>query len=107
MMTADELIELTRDGLITLGGHTVDHCRLSAEAPDVQRSQNLLVIEEHVTRGGVGQMLAHHLLSAGTAPRRFASRAALGYVSGRYGSQKFHRRECGLHSLRQRLEARR
>jgi transketolase len=63
---------------------------------DVQRSQNLLVIEEHVARGGVGQMIAHHLLSAGTAPRRFASRAALGYVSGRYGSQKFHRRECGL-----------
>jgi transketolase len=63
---------------------------------DVQRSQNLLVIEEHVAQGGVGQMLAHHLLSAGMAPRRFASRAALGYISGRYGSQKFHRRECGL-----------
>jgi hypothetical protein len=29
-------------------------------------------------------------------PERFAARSARGYLSGRYGSQKFHRRECGL-----------
>jgi transketolase len=63
---------------------------------DVRRSQDVLVIEEHVATGGVAQMLAHHLLSTGAAPRKYASRSALGYVSGHYGSQKFHRRECGL-----------
>jgi len=68
----------------------------SAFITDVQRSQNLLVVEEHVATGSVGQRIAHYLLTQGLAPRRFASRAALGYVSGRYGSQNFHRRECGL-----------
>jgi len=63
---------------------------------DVRRSQHLLVIEEHVAQGGAGQMIARHLLSIGLAPRRFATRTALGYVSGLYGSQKFHRKECGL-----------
>jgi transketolase len=32
----------------------------------------------------------------GCAPRRLIHRSALGYPSGRYGSQKFHRRECRL-----------
>jgi transketolase len=60
------------------------------------RSDYLMVIEEHVSAGGFGQMLAHQLLLAGIAPRRFVHRTALGYVSGRYGSQRFHREECGL-----------
>jgi len=62
----------------------------------LQRSNYLMVIEEHVCAGGLGQMLAHQLLLAGAAPGRFVHRAALGYVSGRYGSQRFHREECGL-----------
>ena len=63
---------------------------------DLQRSGHLIVVEEHVAQGGAGQMLAHQLLTRGLAPRQFTHRAALGYVSGLYGSQKFHRAECGL-----------
>jgi len=63
---------------------------------DLRRSGHLYVVEEHVPRGSAGQMLAHQLLTAGAAPRRFTHRAAQGYPSGRYGSQKFHRRECGI-----------
>jgi transketolase len=63
---------------------------------DVARSGRLLVVEEHVAHGGVAQSMALLLLASGHAPRRFASRTALGYPSGLYGSQKFHRRECGL-----------
>ncbi len=63
---------------------------------DLARSRRLLVVEEHVAHGGVAQMIAADLLAGGHAPDRFASRSALGYVSGRYGSQKFHRRESGL-----------
>jgi transketolase len=63
---------------------------------DLARSRRLLVIEEHVAQGGVAQMIAGSLLAEGRAPDRFVSRSAVGYVSGRYGSQKFHRRECGL-----------
>ena len=62
----------------------------------LRRSNYLMVIEEHVSAGGFGQMLAHQLLLASAAPDQFVHRAALGYVSGRYGSQRFHRAECGL-----------
>jgi transketolase len=63
---------------------------------DLARSRRLLVVEEHVAQGGVGQSLAALLLSSGSVPEQFATRCARGYVSGRYGSQKFHRRESGL-----------
>jgi len=62
----------------------------------LRRSNFLMVIEEHVSAGGFGQMLSRELLLAGAAPGQFVHRAALGYVSGRYGSQRFHRAECGL-----------
>jgi transketolase len=63
---------------------------------DLARARRLLVIEEHVAHGGMGESLATMLLHAGAAPERFVVRAAQGYLSGRFGSQRFHRRECGL-----------
>ena len=65
---------------------------------DLARSRRLLVVEEHVAHGGVAQSVASLLLESGEAPERFVSRSAQGYLSGRYGSQKFHRRECRLDS---------
>ena len=62
----------------------------------LRRSNYLMVIEEHVSAGGFGQMLAHQLLLDGASPSQFVHRTALGYISGRYGSQRFHRAECGL-----------
>jgi transketolase len=62
----------------------------------IRLSQRLMVVEEHVAQGGAGQMLAHALALLGQSPPRFAHRCALNYPSGSYGSQKFHRRECGL-----------
>jgi transketolase len=62
----------------------------------LRRSNYLMVIEEHVSAGGLGQMLSRQLLLAGAALGQFVHRTALGYVSGRYGSQRFHRAECGL-----------
>jgi transketolase len=62
----------------------------------VSNSGYLLVVEEHVAGGGFGQMLASELLAAGVSPAHFVHRPALGYVSGLYGSQKFHRKECGI-----------
>jgi transketolase len=44
----------------------------------------------------VGRHIAAALLAGGHAPERFVARSAQGYPSGRYGSQRFHRRECGL-----------
>jgi transketolase len=68
----------------------------------------LLAVEEHVAQGGFGHMLAAWLLEHNVAPSSFGIVAAQGYPSGRYGSQKFHRKECGLDpaSVFDRLSAR-
>jgi transketolase len=63
---------------------------------DIRESDVLCVAEEHVAQGGAGPWLLAQLAAGGCAPRRFVHRAALGYPSGLYGSQKFHRRECRL-----------
>jgi transketolase len=63
---------------------------------DLTRARRLLVVEEHVFQGGVAQNLAATMLASGNVPERFSSRTAQGYLSGRYGSQRFHRRESGL-----------
>jgi transketolase len=63
---------------------------------DLARLGRLLVIEEHVSQGGMAQNLAFSLLSSGQRPHRFVARSAQGYPSGLYGSQQFHRAECGL-----------
>ncbi len=63
---------------------------------DLRVSDHLIVVEEHVAHGGVGQMIALVLLAGGTVPRRFTHRHAQGYPSGLLGSQAFHRMESGL-----------
>lgn len=63
---------------------------------DVGRTTRLMVVEEHVATGGAGEQLARQLLLLGAAPRQFLHRCAMGYPSGRYGSQRFHRQECGI-----------
>jgi transketolase len=63
---------------------------------DLQKTGHLLVVEEHIAHGGVGQIIAHCLLEMGQAPTKFSHHHALGYVSGLYGSQTFHRQESGL-----------
>ena len=62
----------------------------------IRRSQHLVVVEEHTAAGGLGQILSYQLAAMGLAPRRFSHYYARGYVSGLYGSQRFHRAESGL-----------
>jgi transketolase len=63
---------------------------------DLKRSNHLIVVEEHVAHGGVGEMLSRFLLLAGESPKKFSHYCAQGYISGYYGSQSFHRKESGL-----------
>jgi transketolase len=63
---------------------------------DIRRSQRLIVIEEHGVQGSAGTQLAHALSILGAVPPRFTHRFALGYPSGYYGSQNYHRKESGL-----------
>ena len=63
---------------------------------DLERSDHLIVAEEHVAQGSVGHALSHLLLTTGRSVRRCSHLHARGYISGRYGSQAFHRKESGL-----------
>lgn len=56
----------------------------------------LFVIEEHVAAGGLGMNLSHAMILLGTSIKNMVHRYALRYPSGRFGSQSFHRAECGL-----------
>ena len=62
----------------------------------LRRSRHLVVVEEHVAHGGAGEMLLHVLAQWGKRRRASAIAAAEGYVTGYFGSQTFHRKECGL-----------
>jgi transketolase len=61
----------------------------------VEKTGRLLVLEEHVEKGGLAEHLALALLRRRLAPR-LATRAARGYPSGKYGSQAWHQKESGL-----------
>jgi transketolase len=62
----------------------------------IDRRNSLFIIEEHVKAGGLGMQILYELGSKGLNPANMIHRYALGYPSGRYGSQSFHRKECGL-----------
>lgn len=61
----------------------------------IQRTGKLVVVEEHVQRGGLAEHLALLLLQHGLHPS-ITVRSAQGYPSKSYGSQQFHQRESGL-----------
>jgi transketolase len=63
---------------------------------DLGRSRRLVFVEEHVAQGGAGPALAATLAAMGRLPPEFVHRRAQGYVGGSYGSQRYHRAECGL-----------
>lgn len=55
----------------------------------IGKTGKLLVVEEHVSRGGLGEHLAEKLLELGLSPK-YSHLVALGYPNGLYGSQKYH-----------------
>jgi len=63
---------------------------------DLTQSPKLVIAEEHVAQGSAGRAIAMEFVQAGRVPAQFRHVTALGYPSGLYGSQKFHRAECGL-----------
>lgn len=63
----------------------------------VAASKQLLVVEEHAARGGLGEHLAAALAREGVS-FRLHHRHASGYPEGRYGSQAYHQKQSGLDS---------
>lgn len=57
---------------------------------------NLFVVEEHVAGGGLGMHVALAMAHQSVHVSNFIHRHALGYPTGRFGSQNFHRAQCGL-----------
>lgn len=62
----------------------------------INHNEPLIVIEEHVKNGGLCMQLLYATAMAGIYPRQVIHRHALGYPSGQYGSQAFHRKESGI-----------
>jgi transketolase len=54
------------------------------------------LVEEHVAEGGFGQQFLHAMALLGRPVPALLHAHARGYPSGRYGSQTWHRHECGL-----------
>lgn len=73
---------------------------LPLEIPDVFfeeiESKNVIVVEEHISIGGLGQQLGILFLEKGVKLRSFKSLRAEGYPDGVYGSQKFHQEKSNL-----------
>ncbi|MCU0341795.1 MAG: transketolase [Spirosomaceae bacterium] len=63
---------------------------------ELRQVENILVVEEHVSIGGLAQQLSVQLLEAGIHPKTFKSLAAQGYPNGLYGSQSYHQKQSGL-----------
>ena len=62
----------------------------------VQAAPWVVVAEEHVASGGLGDAFARLAMENDFVPRRFVHCHSKGYPSGLYGSQLYHRKECGL-----------
>lgn len=71
--------------------------QISQEGFDLLQSvDNLLVIEEHVSIGGLAQQLCLQLMEKGISFKKFISLRAEGYPDGTYGDQNFHQTQSGL-----------
>jgi transketolase len=64
-----------------------------ALARELTDSKWVLVLEDHVKTGGLGQQLAAVILESGISVKSYLHRYVKGYISGLYGSQEFHRKE--------------
>lgn len=62
----------------------------------MRKSENILVVEEHVSIGGLAQQLSLKLLENGISPKKFISLRAEGYPDGTYGDQNYHQTQSGL-----------
>ena len=63
---------------------------------DIRQASVLAVAEEHVAHGSAGSLVTGQLIEHRCMPPQYRHFTACGYPSERYGSQRFHRVECGL-----------
>jgi len=97
---AANVLTALNDELLTNRFDVFTATNLPLDLPiDLARSwagRPMLVVEEHVSTGGLAQQLSVKLLSYGTAPAPFVSLSAQGYPNGLYGDQRYHQQLSGL-----------
>jgi transketolase len=62
----------------------------------LRKTRKLLIVEEHVSRGGLGEHISLHLQKNRIALDRFSHHSARGYPNQSYGSQGYHQAQSGL-----------
>jgi len=62
----------------------------------LKKTKNIIVIEEHISIGGIGQQIACDILSKGISVDAFKTLYAKGYPNGRYGNQQYHMQQSGI-----------
>ncbi len=65
----------------------------------ISKTKKIIVVEEHVQRGGLGEYLLSHFANKNIEIKRFVSLHAKGYPSKLYGNQSFHQQESGLDAM--------
>lgn len=71
---------------------------------EAAKANALTIFEEHVAPGGFGEYLSLALLHINLHPKLFKHFHALGYPGSKFGSQNYHRSQCGLtHAAMRRL----
>lgn len=63
----------------------------------LEKIKNVLTIEEHAGECGINELVAKLILEAGIGQVKYHGLYAKGYISGRYGDQKWHLEENGMH----------
>lgn len=60
---------------------------------DISKAKSLLIIEDHVATGGLGQQFLSCIMQHGIVPQKYRHICIKGYFDGAYGSQSFYRSE--------------
>ena len=64
----------------------------------IVKTGKLLIIEEHVERGGIAESISINLMKRNIQVKQFKSLCALGYPNELYGDQNYHQVQSGLDS---------
>jgi transketolase C-terminal domain/subunit len=62
----------------------------------INSTKKLITIEEHAGECGLRETLSYHIMNELHHPIKMLSLSASGYISGKYGDQKFHQAENNL-----------
>lgn len=62
----------------------------------LQKTSNIVVVEEHVKTGGLGDYFQHLLVESKIYPKKYRHLHSRGYISRRYGSRDFYLKENKL-----------